>query len=808
MKGHKYILPIFLLLLASQIVNGQGYAPKQVIDSLKKELLKENLKDTSYINLLCALGEQTPIFRPTYWDTIAKEAEKALDKSPAPESKQVFLNALGRALNNIGYISDNQGDVQKALEYYHKSLRIQEEIDNKYGIAMGLNNIGSVYNNQGDITKALEYFQKSLKISESLVDKNGIAYSLNNIAGIYIDQGDTIQALVYYHETLDILEEVGDKLLIAHSLMNIGGLYSAQGRNHKALDHFLRSLNTLEEIGDKKGIAQNLNNIGVIYKNQGNVHLALEYYQRSLKASEELADKQLIAKCLKNIGVLEMERNELASAIKYGSRGLKLAQELGYPSLIKRNAGLLSKIARIQGNHKEALLMYELHVKMSDSIKNIETEKATIKQNLQYEFGKMAAADSMAYAKENVIKDSKLRRQKADIRSDRNKQLLLFGGVLLMVIFAWFMYKQVNVNNRQKILLEQQSKEADRLREQAEESIIKAQEQRNLAELNKEWSNTQTGKALRQVAKTNLLKDQLEEKNREIMDSIQYAANIQAAILTSTAYWNQMLDNYFIFYRPKDIVSGDFYWAYECPVGESENESVSSVRRKTTSSAKASGGKKIWIVADCTGHGVPGGFMSMLGNTMLNEIIIEHGIDEADEILNKLRDAIIKALSTESESDHGIEMKDGMDIALCILHPDNTLEYAGANNPLWIVSKKEHLKQIENVRVTADEAENIFLYEIKADKQPIGKYLNMKPFTSHRIKLESGDQIYTFSDGYPDQFGGPKNKKYMTKRLKKFLFSIANNSMNEQKELISAEMENWRQQNEQVDDICFIGVKI
>ena len=316
----------------------------------------------------------------------------------------------------------------------------------------------------------------------------------------------------------------------------------------------------------------------------------------------------------------------------------------------------------------------------------------------------------------------------------------------------------------------------------------------------------------------------VEELHQEVTDSIEYAAHIQNAILTGDSYWQRMLPEHFVFFKPRDIVSGDFYWAYECPVGTVSRASTSArgeVRGDLESESdrdKEVRGKKIWIAADCTGHGVPGGFMSMLGNTFLNEIVIEQRIHEASNILNSLREHIIKALSSDMDSDDGFEMMDGMDLALCILHADNTLEYAGANNPLWIISKKNQLskqssktsdEQVEeNVKVITNETEDLFLHEIKADKQPIGKYMIMTPFVSHKVKLVPGDQIYIFTDGFSDQFGGPKFKKYMARRLRKCFFSIADKPMHLQKELMLKEFDDWRKDNEQVDDVCVIGVRV
>jgi len=249
-------------------------------------------------------------------------------------------------------------------------------------------------------------------------------------------------------------------------------------------------------------------------------------------------------------------------------------------------------------------------------------------------------------------------------------------------------------------------------------------------------------------------KELVEEKQKEIIDSINYAKRIQQAVLTGADVWNKVSKEHFILFKPKDIVSGDFYWAYNTP----NNRSV-------------------FALADCTGHGVPGGFMSMLGNSFLNEIVVENKIFKADEILNKLRAKIIHAL----EQKGGTQQKDGMDISLCVWNKlDNTLEFAGANNPLWLL--KNSVSSSVTLSGVEGQVENRELQEYKADKMPIGTYLeNEVPFASVTIQLEKGDIIFLSTDGYADQFGGPKGKKYKYKPLIDSLIKNSNLSMEEQK---------------------------
>lgn len=258
-------------------------------------------------------------------------------------------------------------------------------------------------------------------------------------------------------------------------------------------------------------------------------------------------------------------------------------------------------------------------------------------------------------------------------------------------------------------------------------------------------------------------KKEVELKQKEVLDSIIYAKRIQTAILPSARIFKEQLPKSFVLYKPKDIVAGDFYWL----------ESVGSTI--------------LFAAADCTGHGVPGAMVSVMCNNALNRSVREHKLLDPGKILNETRNILIKEFEKSDE-----EVKDGMDISLCALEQKTkVLHWSGANNPLWII--KENAMEVE---------------EIKANKQPIGKYAEPKPFTTHEIQLEEGDTVYVFTDGFQDQFGGEKGKKYKASKMKELLLSIKHESMDRQQELINLAFEKWRGEIEQVDDVCIIGVRV
>lgn len=279
----------------------------------------------------------------------------------------------------------------------------------------------------------------------------------------------------------------------------------------------------------------------------------------------------------------------------------------------------------------------------------------------------------------------------------------------------------------------------------------------------------------------------LEEKNTEILDSITYAKRIQTAILPSDKFVAETLENSFVLYKPKDIIAGDFYWL------EQTDETL------------------LFAAADCTGHGVPGAMVSVVCNNALNRSVREFDLNQPSKILDKTRAVVIEQFE-KSES----EVKDGMDISLCALNKETLkLNWSGANNPIWIVRKIEN----PNLKANKTAGENVeilpnvvgeqhHLFEIKADKQPIGKYADPKPFTNWEIDLMKEDVVYIFTDGFADQFGGEKGKKYMAATMKKLILSIQNITIKDQKNIINTTFENYRGDHEQIDDVCVIGVQV
>ncbi|TFH26111.1 MAG: PDZ domain-containing protein [Bacteroidia bacterium] len=277
-------------------------------------------------------------------------------------------------------------------------------------------------------------------------------------------------------------------------------------------------------------------------------------------------------------------------------------------------------------------------------------------------------------------------------------------------------------------------------------------------------------------------RDMVFAQKKEITDSIDYAQRIQVAVLPRKEYLDWIMPEYFVFYKPKDVVSGDFYWI------EKVNNSL------------------IVVAADCTGHGVPGAFMSMLGITLLNEQLAKSKLDDPGKILDNLRSRVKVMLAQQGKTE---EQKDGMDMTIAIIHKEKKeLQFAGANSPLFLIRNSSQLTGSEPGLEASLASHGSHLFEFKGDRQPIGYYWEESKFTSHRIHLMEHDTVYVFSDGFIDQFGGEARKKYKVHRFKELLLSIQKESMDTQKQLLKDAYESWRGDIDQIDDVCVIGVRI
>ncbi|MBI5219237.1 MAG: tetratricopeptide repeat protein [Bacteroidia bacterium] len=627
-----------------------------------------------------------------------------------------------------------------ALYFGNLGLNLAIKVNFKKGMATCYSNIGIVHTYQGSYHKATEYYLKSLKITEESGDKKGMSMCYNNIGSVHSDQGSYDKAIEYYLKALKTLEELQDKKGMSMCYNNIGSVHHYQRLYDKAIDYYFKALKIREKLGDKKGMSNCYNNIGLVHSDQGRYDKAIEYYLKSLKIKEELGDKNGLVACYINIGSLNISLADSA-ALNENQRLNYLNKAIEYGT---KAIKLAQEIKAMPREKEAADNLMKAYKKLGNFKKSVEFAEIFIAaKDSMFKEEKTKALAGMEAKYQNEKKQlelDKLGKEKELQLSENKKQRLIIlfvvCGLVMIIVFAVFVVNRLRITRRQK---------------------------------------------------------------RTITDSIRYAERIQKAMLPDMKNFSFqkgetfMLD-YFILFKPKDIVSGDFYFAEQ---------------------------KKNWLliaVADCTGHGVPGAFMSMLGISFLNEIIAKEEIQTPSHALDDLRQYVIHSLQQKGITG---EQKDGMDIAFIALNTlNNELQFAGANNPLYLIkqfendntniqnSSSDSLKdKSETTNFQIDKLTNS-LIEYKGDRQPIGIYENMKPFTNHVIKLQKGDTIYLMSDGYKDQFGGPKNKMFKAKQLKELLVANGLKPMNEQKTILNQAFEHWKGNNEQIDDVTVLGLRI
>ena len=741
---------ISVLFFFSSFAVIEAFAQNKNIDSLLA-LIKTDKLDTnkvSHLNKLSFEYNNNGLYDSAFYsgNNALQLSQQLLNQGPDKIGGELraIKKGLSDSYNNIGSVYYYKGEYFKTLEYWLKALKIDKELNDKAGMGRRYGNIGVIYRNQSNYPQALDYYLKALKIAEELGYKNGKAKHLCNIGTVYYDQGNTSKALEYYFKALNEAEALKDKKGVAADLGNIGMVYAKQNEYLMALEYYHKALKLDQELKNNNGIVRHLSNIGTLYDIKGDFPKALEYFSKALKMDEELGDKNGIASDLGNIGAFYAKTGKFKEAEQSLKKAISLSDSIGSQDNLREFEKSISQLYDTTGRYKLALIYYKKAIALKDTFFSQENKKQLVRKEMNYEFDKKEAVTKSENDKQQAVAEEKNHQQKIVIWS-------VAFGLFLVVVFAGFVFRSLRITRRQKNMIETQKNEVTKQKDIADSQRIIAVELREISEKQKEI---------------------VEEKQKEILDSITYARRIQRALLTSDEYIkNNLPAEHFILFKPKDIVSGDFYWALR------------------SLPAMGGEGRGLFYItaADCTGHGVPGAFMSMLNISYLNENVIERGISMPNEILDAQRAEIIKSLNPPGSTEIS---KDGMDCILCAYDFDKMLlHFAAANNPLWLVRNSE-------------------LIEYKADKMPVGKYTEeMLPFTLQTIALQKGDVVYTSTDGFADQFGA-SGKKMMKKKFKEELLKIHHQPMAEQKEYLNNFFENWKGNTEQVDDVCVIGIKI
>jgi serine phosphatase RsbU (regulator of sigma subunit)/tetratricopeptide (TPR) repeat protein len=702
---------LFLLTLFPTLLNAQVN-----IDSLLAIWNDHSQQDTNRLNAVQEISKD--IYLNINPDSALYYAKLEYDFATIKGQRKHIANALNIQGSSLFILSE----YNKALIYHKKSLLIRKKIGNQSDIASSYTDIGRVHNALGNYDKSIINYNKGLKIYENIKNNTGIAKVLSGIGKIHYTQGNNNKALEYQNKSLKIIEKIGDKKTIANSLSSIGSIYFSQGDTVKAIETMTKSLDIFEEINDKLGIAKLLNNLGYIYFLQGKYDKSTNYHKKSLLISKKFGDKRGISFSFNNLAHNYHKKKASKNAIFYCESSLDIAKEIGASFIIRDASELLWEINKDLGKSKESLEAYELYITTRDSMVSKENQKAIIQQEFKYAYEKQAAADSIKAVETSKVKDALLFLEKTENKQRKQQQYYLYAGLILALLFSSIIFNRFKLANKQKEIIKQQKEKVD----QAFQG--------------------------------------LEEAHKEITDSINYAERIQHSFLATKELLDENLNDHFVFFQPKNIVSGDFYWA-----------------------KKLSNGSFAMINADSTGHGVPGAIMSILNISSI-ESAVKENLTQPAAIFNHTRKSIIEHLKKDGSTEGG---KDGMDASLICFNSEKTkISYVAAQNPIWIIRDS-------------------ILTEIKPEKMPIGKHENDNvPFYGGEVDIKKGDQIYTLTDGFQDQFGGPKDKKFMVKKMRKFVLSISHLPLVEQHEKIKDTFNNWKGDFEQTDDVCVIGIKI
>jgi serine phosphatase RsbU (regulator of sigma subunit)/tetratricopeptide (TPR) repeat protein len=630
----------------------------------------------------------------------------------------------------------------------YKPLKWQLVVS-KY-IALSLNNKGVLSFYQGKLDASLDYYYKSLDINEAIQDEEGMAGCYNNIGSIYYNQNDLDESLKYFKKSISLKNKNLNPISYANALNNIGSIYNAKGILDSAEIYFNKSLYLNNVYKDQSGKASCYLNIGSIQSKRGNYGLANLFLLKSIRVNEKLQDYKMVASAYYLLSKLHLIQKNVELAKTYAERSFQLATKIGYPEEIKDASLLLNNIYRGENNYKQALEFMDLHVLMKDSIESDRVKKDLKNRQLSYEYEKKALADSLNFARENMYNLKEMAEKDAKIKQDRVVRIILLLGFVLMISIIIFIYvtlKKIRLAN-----------------ERIEIEKANVEEQRDL--LNQQYLLTEN--------QSNLLKF----KNREITDSIIYAKRLQEAILPSNQKLEERLNDGFILFKPKDIVAGDFYWV-------DKKDEVT-----------------YFAVADCTGHGVPGALVSIVCINALNSVMLQFPKPKPNQILDAITQIIANVFDSKKH-----QINDGMDIALCAWDKStDMLYYSGAFNPLWLVSDRPDVG-VES-RITKQEDQDVYLHEIAGTRRPVGYYHEMMPFDMRQVQLNKGDRIYLITDGYADQFGGEKGKKFKYKQLKELVLDSLKEDMNEQCLFLEKEYYNWKGDLEQIDDVCIMGIRI
>lgn len=710
---------------------------------------------------------------------VVGEPEEALEcyfKSLAISEKISYTKGIGKSYNSIGLAYWSRKEFDIAIEYIANSQEYFIQINDLDLLASAINNLGVIYGEREDFEKSLSYFIESYKIVKQLKNNQKIVVRLSNIGYVYEMMNDYPKALLYYNYSLRLADSLHSGYDKANVMINIGSVNQKLKNYEKAIQILKEALEISRDINAKLLAQESLRQLYSLYNNLGNTKKALEYHVLYTNIKDSIINEKKNEQIINIHAKYENEKKEdeiklLHKANEISKLEKKKQKNFAYfiiALIVLISVVLLFVFIAYYTKRKINTLLAKRNREITKQ--NIEIQKQA--ENLQQTNDELKKLSVVASKTNNavIIMDTNY-----DIEWINPGFTNMFGFTLEQLI-----------NERGKNLLEISGnpdiyQKLKKVLFEKKTVIYEAQNEKRNGE--KIWTQTtvtpvvapdgNVSKIIAIDSDISKLKkaekeiihqrNEIELQKNEITDSIIYSKRIQNAILTSKENIHHIIPESFTIYLPKEIIGGDFYWM-----------------RKIN-------GNLIIAVVDCTGHGVPGALMSMLGITLLNEIVEKKGIIIPGEILNELRSEIIRVLHQTDEAGSN----DGMDIAICSINPNKKiLKYAGANNPLLIANQKRIL-------------------ELKPDKMPVSLcYKKTKLFFTQEVELSTGDMIYMYTDGFVDQFGGKEGKKFFKRNLFKLIKEISAKDPHDQKIVFESTFYSWKSDEPQLDDVTLVGFRV
>jgi len=678
------------------------------LDMVKKQLQRSAL-DSQKVRLLNILTENEPDndIWPVYNDTMISVCLRNLVKSSSEKNSSYFKYYLGCGYNNKGVLLVGT-NLLEGIKYFEQSLEnLSNTNDNELLLSI-LANMGESYKKAGIYLKASEVYNKVLERSLKADYKPGIVSAYNFLGGLAYHLQEYNRSKQYYFNSIKICKANNIEEDLGLSYSDLALVYNNLLQFDSSLYYFKLSLKL--KINKPVSAARTRVNIAIIYIQKNEFENAKQYLDEATVIVKKTSSPELDAYVKQAYARMYLKQKQYSKARQFAEDSWQISSKSEDLSLKVGSTNVLWQIYEANGDGMKALQTYKLYRAFQDSSNNIVLKNASTEIDIKHQYEKKGIIDSLKRNDEIKLSNYKL-------QEHQNQKYILFVVIAVVTILGLIILRRFKISVHQNKVIEKQKNEVD-----------------NKSKI-------------------------IEEKQKEILDSIHYANRIQKALLANKTSMNAEFSENFIFFKPKDIVSGDFYW---------------------TTTFK---NKFYLAVCDSTGHGVPGAFMCLLNIGFLSEAIKEKGIGGPNEIFNYARKRLIESIGFDGQ-------QDGFDgILLCLDKAGRSITYAAANNSPVLI-------------------QNSLLNELPYDRMPVGKGESDKSFTNYTIDTSEAAFLYLYTDGYADQFGGQKGKKFKYRELNKLLLAHSNKPMIFQEENIGKVFEEWKGKLEQIDDVCVVGIKL